>query len=108
MIPLLHFIAWLIGLYMDLVIIAVVVSWLIAFGVINRYNQYVSMIVRALDRLIEPAMRPIRNALPDLGGLDISPIVLIILLIFLRDVVILGWLTPSQHGGAPGQPGYAF
>jgi YggT family protein len=48
-----------------------------------------------LYRLTEPALRPIRNILPNLGGIDISPVILILLLLFVRDVVLLGWLAPA-------------
>jgi YggT family protein len=92
MIALLNFIAMVITLYMWVIIISVILSWLIAFNVINRHNQFVYMIADSMQRLSEPALRPIRRALPDLGGLDISPVVLILILIFLRDVVIRDWL----------------
>lgn len=93
MLPLLSFIAMVISLYIWVVIIAAILSWLIAFDVVNRRNRAVWMIADTLQRLTEPALRPIRNALPDFGGVDISPVVLILGLIFLRDVVILGWLV---------------
>jgi YggT family protein len=93
MIALLNFIAMVITLYMWVIIISVILSWLIAFNVINRHNQFVYMIADTMQRLSEPALRPIRRALPDLGGLDISPVVLILILIFLRDVVIRDWLV---------------
>ncbi len=95
MIPLLNFLAMVITLYMWVIIISAILSWLIAFNVINRHNQVVYMIANSLQRLTEPALRPIRNVLPDFGGLDISPVVLILVLIFLRDVVIQGWLYPA-------------
>lgn len=94
MIPLLNFIAMVITLYMWVIIISAILSWLIAFNVINRHNQAVYMIADMMQRLTAPALRPIRDALPDFGGLDISPVVLILILIFLRDVVIYGWLFP--------------
>jgi YggT family protein len=95
MIPLLNFLAMVITLYMWVIIISAILSWLIAFNVINRHNQVVYMIADSLQRLTEPALRPIRNVMPDFGGLDISPVVLILVLIFLRDVVIHGWLYPA-------------
>jgi YggT family protein len=55
----------------------------------------VLMIADTLYRLTEPALRPIRNILPNLGGIDISPVILILLLLFIRDVVLLGWLAPA-------------
>lgn len=95
MIPLLNFIAMVITLYMWIIIISAILSWLIAFNVINRHNQFVYMIADSLNKLTEPALRPIRRNIPDLGGLDISPVILILGLIFLRDVVIAGWLAPA-------------
>jgi YggT family protein len=95
MIPLLNFLAMVITLYMWVIIISAILSWLIAFNVINRHNQVVFMVADSLHRLTEPALRPIRRILPDFGGLDLSPVVLILFLIFLRDVVIIGWLYPA-------------
>ena len=94
MIAFLVFIAWLINLYIWVIIVSAILSWLIVFDVVNRRNRVVFMIADTLHRLTEPALRPIRRALPDLGGLDISPIILILILVFLRDVVIFGWLIP--------------
>jgi YggT family protein len=89
---LLAFIAGVINLYIWVVIIGAVLSWLIAFDVVNRRNRAVFTIADALYRLTEPALRPIRKVLPDLGGLDISPVILILGLIFIKDVVIFDWL----------------
>jgi YggT family protein len=93
MAPLLNFIAMVITLYIWVVIIGAILSWLIVFDVVNRRNRVVYMIADSLHKLTEPALRPIRRILPDLGGVDISPVILILGLIFLRDVVILGWLV---------------
>jgi YggT family protein len=65
-------------------IASVVLSWLIAFNIINRGNAFVDQVGEFLYRATEPALRPIRRAMPDLGGIDISPVVLIILIIFIR------------------------
>jgi YggT family protein len=89
---LLAFIGGVINLYIWVVIIGAVLSWLIAFDVVNRRNRAVFTIADALYRLTEPALRPIRKVLPDLGGLDISPVILILGLIFIKDVVIFDWL----------------
>ena len=62
-------------------------SWLLAFGVINRYNRSVSVIGDFLYRITEPALRPIRRMLPNFGGLDISPVILILILYFLRILI---------------------
>jgi YggT family protein len=61
-----------------------VLSWLIAFYVVNTRNQVVAMIADTLWRLTEPALRPIRRILPNLGGLDLSPVVLIFILVYGR------------------------
>jgi len=76
-----------ITIYIWLLIAQAVLSWLVAFGVVNRHNRGVSMVGDMLWRLTEPALRPIRRLLPDLGGIDVSPIILILLLYFLRDLM---------------------
>ena len=84
-------ILWLIDtvitLYVWLLIAGAVLSWLIAFNVVNVRNPIVLQIADFLDRVTEPALRPIRRILPNLGGVDISPIILILLLYFLRNVI---------------------
>ncbi len=82
--PFVWLIDTVIWIYIWLLIIQAVLSWLLAFGVVNRYNRGVAIIGDFLYRITEPALRPIRNFLPSFGGLDISPIVLIILLEFFR------------------------
>lgn len=82
--PFLWLISTLINLYIWIIIAAAVLSWLIAFNVVNPHNNVVRTIAEALYRLTEPALRPIRNVLPSLGGLDISPVILIIILIFIQ------------------------
>jgi YggT family protein len=67
-----------------------VLSWLIAFNVVNPHNNVVRAIGEALYRLTEPALRPIRSFMPNLGGLDISPVILIIILLFIER--FLFWL----------------
>ena len=71
-------------IYIWLLIAQAVLSWLLAFGVINRYNRGVSVIGDFLYRVTEPALRPIRSILPNFGGVDISPVVLILIIIFVR------------------------
>ncbi len=66
------------------VIIGVVMSWLVAFNVINLQNQFVFSIYQSLNGIVEPMLRPIRRFLPDMGGIDISPIVLLLAISFLR------------------------
>ncbi|WP_374442082.1 YggT family protein [Stella sp.] len=85
---LLTLITTVIGLYIWVLIASAVMSWLIAFKVVNTYNRVVASIAEILYRLTEPVLAPIRRVLPAMGGLDLSPIVLILLLFFLRDLVI--------------------
>ena len=95
MVPLIGFLALVINLYIWVVIIGAVLSWLIAFNVVNTHNRFVYSVADILYRVTEPALRPIRSVIPNLGGVDISPVILILFLIFLRDVVLLGWLLPA-------------
>jgi YggT family protein len=76
-----------IRIYIWLLIIQAVLSWLIAFGVVNRHNRVVGMAEDFLWRITEPALRPIRRILPTLGGIDISPVILILLLYFVRNLM---------------------
>ena len=87
MYALLRLVDTVITIYVWLLIAQAILSWLLAFGVINRYNRGVSMIGDMLWRLTEPLLRPIRRFLPNFGGIDISPVVLILLLWFVRDLL---------------------
>jgi YggT family protein len=86
-----HALLWLIDtlitIYIWLLIAQAILSWLLAFGVINRYNRTVSVIGDFLYRITEPALRPIRAILPNFGGVDISPVVLILILWFVRKLI---------------------
>jgi YggT family protein len=62
-------------------------SWLVAFNVLNTRNRFVYQVGDMLYRLTEPALRPIRRVLPNLGGIDLSPVVLILLLVFIRSLL---------------------
>ena len=75
-------------IYVWLLIAAAILSWLIAFGVVNTRNQAVAMIGEFLFRITEPALRPIRRILPNLGGIDISPVILILIIYFIQEVII--------------------
>ena len=70
-----------------IIVIQMVLSWLVAFNVINTHNDFVRGLMRGLDRILEPIYRPIRKVLPDFGGLDFSPMVVIILLMVLRKLL---------------------
>ena len=88
--PFLWLISTIIDIYIWILIAAAVLSWLVAFNVVNTRNPIVHAIGEFLYRITEPALRPIRNMLPNLGGIDISPVVLIIGLLFLRQFIF--WL----------------
>ena len=92
MVPLIGFVVLVIDLYIWVIIASAILSWLIAFNVVNTQNRFVYTIADMLYRVTEPALRPIRSILPNLGGIDISPVILILLLLFIRDVVLLGWV----------------
>lgn len=78
----------IISLYLFIIFAWVVISWLQAFGIINTRNPVVHNIVAALHGLVEPVVAPIRRILPSMGGLDLSPIILIFGLYFIRDLLI--------------------
>ena len=85
---LLDVILMLLNLYVWLLIAAAVLSWLVAFNVVNVRNQFVGMIGDFLYRITEPVLRPIRNVMPNLGGLDVSPVILILIIYFIQQVII--------------------
>ena len=95
--PLISVIRIALNLYVWAVIISAIMSWLVHFGVMNTRNQVVSMVGEFLWRITEPALRPIRRFMPNLGGIDISPIILILIVYFLDQV--LGNILRSLHGG---------
>jgi YggT family protein len=88
MLELLNFISYLITLYIYIIIAGAIMSWLIAFNVINPYNQFVRSLWQGLNALTEPLLRPIRRRLPDLGGVDISPLILILACVFVQSVIL--------------------
>ena len=94
MIPLIQFLVMVVDLYIWVIIASAVLSWLIAFGVVNTSNRFVYTLGDMLHRFTDPAIRPIRQFMPDLGGIDISPVILILGLIFLKNVVLIGWIAP--------------
>ena len=86
--PLLHVILIAIELYMWILVIGVVLSWLVVFNVINSTNRVIYIIGDFCHRATEPLLRPIRRILPNLGSLDISPLILILGLVFIKGVII--------------------
>ena len=91
---LLDIILLVLQIYIWLLIASAVLSWLIAFNVVNTRNQFVSSVAEFLYRITEPLLRPIRNIMPDLGGLDISPIILILIIMFIQRVITY-YIYPS-------------
>lgn len=88
MLALIQTIVLALDLYWWIIIASAVFSWLYAFNVINPRNQFVGTIGNFLFRITEPALRPIRRVLPDLGGIDISPIILLLVLFFVRQFLL--------------------
>ncbi len=76
-----------ISLYIYVIIASAVFSWLIAFNVVNTQNKFVYTVYDILNRLTEPALAPIRRFMPNLGGLDISPVILLLALIFVQNFI---------------------
>jgi YggT family protein len=84
MLALLQTIDFALGIYWWILIGSAVFSWLYAFNVVNPRNQFISTIGNALYRLTEPVLAPIRRFMPNLGGIDVSPIILLLIIFFLR------------------------
>jgi YggT family protein len=84
-------------LYTYVIIASAIFSWLFAFNIVNSSNQFINSIGRVLYNLTEPALRPIRRFMPDLGGIDISPVVLLLGIIFIRQIIIIN-LMPMFQG----------
>jgi len=77
----------LLGVLRWIIIIQAILSWLVAFNVINTYNDFVRQVLYALDKITEPIYRPIRRIMPDFGALDLSPLVALLLIIILQMVI---------------------
>jgi len=71
-----------------IIIVQAVMSWLLAFNVINTHNEFVRQLWYVLERITEPLYRPIRRIMPDFGGIDLTPMVVLILLIIIRGPVM--------------------
>ena len=80
----------ILDIYWWVIIAAVIASWLVGFGIINAYNPIARTILRALHALTEPIFGPVRRVIPALGGLDLSPLVVLLLLTFLRNWLAIG------------------
>ena len=93
--PVIALIILLLNFYWWVVVIAVIVSWLIAFNVINTYNNFVRSLLRALAALTEPVFRRIRKVVPPIGGLDLSPMIVLVAIWFIQYSLV--WVT-SRYG----------
>ena len=82
----------ILNLYTYVIIAAVIASWLVGFGVINTYNQFARTVLRTLNALTEPVFGPLRRVIPPIGGLDLSPMIALLLIIFLQRWIIGGTL----------------
>jgi YggT family protein len=89
---------FLLQVLMWIIIIQAILSWLVAFNVINTYNHFVGSFLTALDRMTRPLYRPIRRILPDFGGLDFSPMVVILLIILIRRLLAV-WVVQLLSAG---------
>jgi YggT family protein len=90
------FISYLLQLYIYILVASAILSWLVAFNVVNVRNPIVAGIGEFLYRITEPVLRPIRNLLPNLGGIDVSPVVLFLIIIFIRYVIQL-YILPNVY-----------
>lgn len=77
----------ILDIYSAIIIASAIMSWLVAFGVVNVRNQFIRVIVDFLYRITEPVLRPIRRLLPNLGGIDISPVVALLLIIVIQHLI---------------------
>ena len=85
--PILLLLNRVIDIYFYILIINIILSWLIAFNVVNTQNRLVVTILYATNRLTDPLLNPVRRILPNLGGIDISPIILVLCLLFIQDYI---------------------
>jgi len=77
----------ILDIYSAIIIASAIMSWLVAFGVVNVRNQFIRVVVDLLYRVTEPVLRPIRRFLPNLGGIDISPVVALLLIIVIQHLI---------------------
>jgi YggT family protein len=91
MTSLLWLISTVINLYVWCIIISAIMSWLIAFNIVNTQNRIVYLIGDTLHSITAPLLQPIRRFMPNLGGIDVSPIILILSLFFIRSLLFEYW-----------------
>lgn len=101
MVYLILFLDYLLWLYLVIIVVWAVMSWLIAFNVINTHHPFVRSVVEFLYRATEPVLRPIRRLLPDLGGIDVSPVIVFLIIMFIRRVIFPNLLVAVGASPAP-------
>jgi YggT family protein len=84
--------AYILDIVQWIFIVMIIMSWLISFNVINTRNQFVSQVWRILNQITEPILRPIRRVVPNVGGLDLSPIIVFIIIYFLK-ILLTMWAS---------------
>jgi YggT family protein len=85
---LISFLVYVLNLFIWVIVIQAVLSWLVAFNVVNTRNRFVAAVLDGLDRFLSPIMRPIRNRLPDFGGIDFSPMIVILGVILAQNLLM--------------------
>ena len=88
MLMILQIVDLLLSVVMWIIVIQAILSWLVAFNVVNTSNDFVRQVLYALGRMTEPLYRPIRRILPDFGALDLSPMVVLLIVYILRNIVL--------------------
>lgn len=96
---LLQFIDLLLGLIIWIIIAQVIISWLLAFNILNMSNRFVATVATTLNQITAPILRPIRQFVPNFGGLDISPIVLFLAIYFIRLVILYPMMRSAALSG---------
>jgi YggT family protein len=86
----------ILNLYVWVIIASAILSWLIAFDIVNLRNQFVAAVANVLHQLTEPLLTPIRRYMPSLGAIDISPIILLLLIFFLQRIIVY-YLYPNVY-----------
>jgi YggT family protein len=89
LVPLIEVVNYAIEIFKLIVIVTIVMSWLVAFNVINTRNRAVYMVMDTLYRITEPALRPIRRIMPNTGAIDLSPIVLFLILYLVQRYLVV-------------------
>lgn len=82
------FVVLLLNILKWVIIVQAILSWLVAFNVVNLHNQFVRSVYTTLERLLEPLYRPLRRVLPDFGGIDLSPMVVLLIIILVQNLIV--------------------